>query len=146
MQEKQNVDLIKRVYEAFGKGDIDTIIGSLADQLVWRFDAPSVIPYAGEYKTPDQVKAGFFGSLASTQKDYALKTDEFITQDDKVIMLGSYGATVNATGKRFDLSLVHVWTVQDGKVKSFVNFTDTAKVAEAYSVEGAAAPLTWNPA
>jgi uncharacterized protein len=143
MQEQQNIDLIKRVYEAFGKGDIDTIIGSLADQLVWRFDAPSVIPYAGEYKTPDQVKEGFFASLASTQKDYALKTDEFVAQDDKVIMVGSYGATVNATGKRFDLALVHVWTIQDGKVKRFVNFTDTAKVAEAYSLEGASAPLTW---
>ena len=83
MQQQQNIDLIKRAYEAFGKGDIDTIIGSLADQLVWRFDAPSVIPYAGEYKTPDQVKEGFFASLASTQKDYVLKTDEFIAQDDK---------------------------------------------------------------
>jgi ketosteroid isomerase-like protein len=71
MQEQQNIDLIKRVYAAFGKGDIDTIIDALADQLTWRFwrfDVPSVIPYAGEYKTPEQVKAGFFGSLASTQK------------------------------------------------------------------------------
>ena len=133
MQEQQNIDLVKRLYEAFGKGDIDTIIGSLANQLVWRFDAPLVIPYAGEYKTPDQVKEGFFGSLASTQNDYALKTDEFIAQDDKLIMVGSYGATVNDTGKRFDLPLVHVWTIQDGKVKCFVNFTDTAKVAEAYA-------------
>jgi uncharacterized protein len=142
MQEQQNVDLIKRFYTAFGKGDIDAIINSLADQLIWQFEAPSVIPYAGQYKTPDQVKEGFFGSLVSTQKDYALKTDEFVAQDDKVIMVGSYGATVNATGKRFDAALVHVWTIQDGKVKRFVNFTDTAKVAEAYSVEGGAPP-TW---
>ena len=72
------------------------------------------------------------------------KTDEFIAQDDKVIMLGSYGATVNATGKRFDLPLVHVWTIQDGKVKRFVNFTDTTKVAEAYGAEGGVPP-TWKP-
>jgi uncharacterized protein len=137
MQEQQNINLIKNLYEAFGKGDIDTIIGSLADPLVWRFDAPSAIPYAGEYKTPQEVKEGFFGSLASTQKDYALKTNEFIAQGDKVIMLGSYGATVNATGKRFDLPLVHVWTIRNGKVERFLNFTDTANVAEAYSVENA---------
>ena len=55
---------------------------------------------------------------------------------------GSYGAIVNATDRRFDLPLVHVWTLQDGKVKRFVNFTDTAKVAEAYSVEGGVTP-TW---
>jgi ketosteroid isomerase-like protein len=48
-------------------------------------------------------------------------------------MVGGYGATVTATGKSFDLPLVHVWTIQNGKVKRFVNFTDTAKVAEAYT-------------
>jgi uncharacterized protein len=132
MQEQQNIDLIKRVYAAFGKGDIDTIINSLADQLVWRFDAPATIPYAGEYKTPGEVKEGFFARLASTQKDYALKTDEFVAQDNSVIMVGSYGATVNDTGKRFELALVHVWAVENGKITRFVNFTDTAGVAQAY--------------
>lgn len=133
MQEQQNIDLVKKLYAAFGKGDIETIIDHLADQLIWRFDAPSVVPYAGEHDTPDQVKAGFFQPLASTQKNHALSADEFIAQDDKVIMVGRYGATVTSTGKSFDLPLVHVWTVQNGRVKRFVNFTDTAKVAEAYT-------------
>jgi uncharacterized protein len=130
MQAQQNIDLIKKPYEAFGKGDIDTIIDHLDGQLVWRFDAPSVIPYAGEHDTPNKVREGFFRPLANTQREYALRTDEFIAQDDKVIMVGGYGATVTATGKSFDLPLVHVWTIQNGKVKRFVNFTDTAKVAE----------------
>jgi ketosteroid isomerase-like protein len=133
MQEQDNIDLIKKLYAAFGEGNIETIIKHLADQLVWRFDAPSVIPYAGEHGTPQQVKERFFATLASTQKDYSLGTDEFIAQGDRVIMVGSYGATVKSTGKRFDLPLVHVWTIQNGKVKRFVNFTDTAKVAEAYA-------------
>lgn len=72
---------------------------------------------AGEYQTSGQVKEEFFGSLASTQKDYALKTDEFIAQDDKVIMVGSYGATVNATGKRFD-PLVHGARLDDPRGQS----------------------------
>ena len=99
MQEQQNIDLVKKLYEAFGKGDIDTIIDHLAGQLDWRFDAPSVILYAGEHDTPDKVREGFFCPLASTQRDYALKTDEFIAQDDKVIMVGGYRATVISTGR-----------------------------------------------
>ena len=81
MSEQQNVDLVKKLYGAFGKGDIETIVQNLADPLVWRFDAPSVIPYAGEYNTPDQVKGGFFQALASTQKDHGLTAEEFIAQD-----------------------------------------------------------------
>jgi ketosteroid isomerase-like protein len=133
MQEQQNIDLVKKIYGAFGKGDIETIIDHLADQLVWRFDAPSVIPYAGDHDTPDQVRVGFFGALARTQKDHSLRTDEFVAQDDNVIMIGRYGAMVTSTGKSFNLPLVHVWTVQNGKINRFVNFTDTAKVAEAYT-------------
>jgi hypothetical protein len=63
-------------------------------KLVWRFDAPSVIPYAGEKDNPDQVRQKFFIPLADTQKDHKLSADEFIAQDDKVIMVGRYGATV----------------------------------------------------
>jgi uncharacterized protein len=132
MQENQNIDLVKKLYGAFGKGDIDTIIDHLAGQLVWRFDAPSVIPYAGGLDTPNQVKERFFGPLATTQKDHSLRTDEFIAQDDNVIMIGRYGATVIATGKHFDLPLLHVWTIQNGQVKRFLNFTDSASVVEAY--------------
>jgi ketosteroid isomerase-like protein len=55
------------------------------------------------------------------------------TQTHPYTLVGGYGATVTATGKSFDLPLVHVWTIQDGKIKRFVNFTDTAKVAEAYT-------------
>ena len=119
--------------DAIRKAERGWVVDELRDHLIWRFDAPSVIPYAGDHNTPGQVREGFFRPLANTQKDYALATDEFIAQDDKVIMVGSYGATVIATGKRFDLPLVHVWTIQDSQVKRFVNFTDTAKAADAYT-------------
>jgi ketosteroid isomerase-like protein len=107
MPEQENVDLIRRLYEAFGKRDINTIIDHLASQFVWRFDAPSTVPYAGDFKTPDEVRRGFFGSLAETQKDQALKPEEFIAHDDKVVMIGQRGghrhqqAIRCATGARF---------------------------------------------
>jgi uncharacterized protein len=102
MPEQENIDLIKRLYEAFGKGDINTILDRLAGQFVWRFDAPSTVPFAGDFKTPDEVRNGFFGSLAETQKDQALKPEEFIAHDDKVVMIGRYSAVVTATNKRID--------------------------------------------
>jgi uncharacterized protein len=122
MPELQNIDLIKKLYEAYGKGDIDTVIDHLADPFDWRFDAPSIIPFAGDQKTPDEVRRRFFGSLAESQKDQALSPQEFIAQDDKIVMLGRYSATV-----------AHVFTIQNGKITRFVNFTDTARLAEAYT-------------
>ena len=107
MLEQDNIDLIKKLYAAFGKGDIETIIDHLADQLVWRFDAPAVIPYAGEHDTPDQVKEAFFANLASTQKDYSLQTDEFIAQGDK---LSWWGATARRERPR-ESGLTFRWSM-----------------------------------
>ena len=132
MPEQENVDLIRRLYEAFGKGDINTIIDHLASQFVWRFDAPSSVPFAGDFKTPDEVRRGFFGSLAETQKDQAVKPEEFIARDDNVVVIGRYSAVVTATNKRIDVPLVHVFTIQNGKVTRYLNFTDSATIAEAY--------------
>jgi hypothetical protein len=73
--EQQNIDLIKGLYEAFGKGDIDPIIDHLAGHFVWRFDAPPTIPFAGDYKTPIRSSPWFFGSLAETQTDRVLNPE-----------------------------------------------------------------------
>ncbi|HZC35401.1 MAG TPA: hypothetical protein VE242_07295, partial [Chthoniobacterales bacterium] len=60
MPEQENIDLIKGLYEAFGKGDIDTIFSHFADRFVWRFDAPPIVPFAGDFKTADEVSRGHF--------------------------------------------------------------------------------------
>ena len=60
------------------------------------------------------------------------QTDEFIAYEDKVAMVGRYGATVIATNKQIDVAVVHVFTIQDGKITRFLNFADTARVADAY--------------
>ena len=132
MHEQQNIDLIKKLYEAFGKGEIDTIIDHLASRFVWRFDAPPTVPFAGDFKTPDEVRRAFFGSLAESQKDQALNAEEFVAHDDKVVMIGRYSAMVTATNKRIDVAVVHVFTIQNGKITRYLNFTDSARIAEAY--------------
>jgi ketosteroid isomerase-like protein len=47
-------------------------------------------------------------------------------------VLGHYDGTVKKNGKRADSDWVHVFTVKDGKVVHFREFTDTAKFADAW--------------
>jgi ketosteroid isomerase-like protein len=56
----------------------------------------------------------------------------FLGSDDKVVMIGRYRAVVTAINKRIDVSVVHVFTIQSGKVTGYLNFTDSATIAEAY--------------
>jgi uncharacterized protein len=133
MNEQDNVALIKKMYDAFARGDIQTIVGSLSDDVEWVVEGPSSIPYVGHMKGQSEVQSKFFGGLAGTQEDMNLTPEDFIAQEDGVAMFGRYSAKLKATGKRFDVPIGHLFRVRNGKVSKFVNLGDTAAVAEAYS-------------
>jgi ketosteroid isomerase-like protein len=132
MNEQENIALIQRMYEAFGRGDIRTIVENLTDDVEWIAEGPSSVAYFGKMNGPAEVQAKFFGGIASTQEDMKLTTEDFLAQGDGVAMFGRYSARVKATGKQFDAALGHLFRIRDGKVSKFVNLGDTAAVAAAY--------------
>jgi len=131
MNGKSNTTLIQDVYAAFGRGDVPTILNSLAPNVEWTFDGPETIPYAGRKTGPGEV-VKFFEALAATQEQQRLTIDEYIADGDNVVTIGRYAALVKTTGKRFDSPVVHVFTVRDGKIVRFLDFADTAMMADAY--------------
>ena len=45
MPSAENLATIKGLYEAFGKGDLETILGAVADDVDWAVDAEPVAPW-----------------------------------------------------------------------------------------------------
>lgn len=134
----ENIAVIKKVYDAFGRGDVQAILDSLTPDVEWQFDAPAVIPYSGRRRGPADV-AGFFVAIAATEENPLLETSEFMASGDEVITLGIYSGTVKASGKSYSVRLAHIFTLRDGKIARFLNFLDTAAMADAHSVSAAGA-------
>lgn len=132
MNEQANATLIRRMYDAFAKGDVQTILDHLTDDVEWITEGPDVIPYTGRQVGLAQVR-GFFDALAETQEDMKLTTDQIVAQGDNVATLGRYSGTIKATGRRFDTPIGHFFTIRNGKVSRFVDLIDTAAMASAYS-------------
>lgn len=131
MNEKANSDLILKMYDAFSKGDIQTILDSVSTDVEWTTPGPEIVPYCRTYRGPREV-ADFFKELAATQRNQKLTTDEVIAQGNKVVTVGRYSADVAATGKHFDTIICHVFTVENGRVTRFLDMADSAMVADAY--------------
>ena len=74
----------------------------------------------------------FFKLVGETQSAVAFTQDEFHAAGDTVVVLGNYRWTVRKTGKPADADFVHVFTLKDGKVTAFREFTDTAQFAQAW--------------
>lgn len=137
MNEQHNVGVVKDAYAAFGRGDIDAVIASLDPEVAWTVNGPRQIRLMVPRHGRDGV-AGFFKDLAEDQEVLAFEPREFVAQDDRVVALGHYSWRVRATGRIAESDWVHVFTLRDGKVRRFDEFTDSSKFAEAYGL--AAAP------
>jgi ketosteroid isomerase-like protein len=129
---EQNIALIKAIYEAFGRGEIAFILDQLADDVDWRFEGPSSIPYTGAWHKREDVQQ-FFAGIGAGEKDHKLSITEFYADGDTVFTMGRYAATSAATGLRFDAPIAHFFRVENGKITRYVDFGDTAAMAAAHA-------------
>lgn len=120
----QNTDLIRGVYEAFAKGDIPSVLDTLASDIIWTEAEGG--PYGGVSIGPDQVLQNVFMKLGAEWDGFSAIPGEFIAEGNTVVVLGDYSASFKATGKSFQAPFAHVWKLQNGKAVSFQQYTDTA--------------------
>jgi uncharacterized protein len=134
MQETQNTKVVQDAYAAFGRGDVQGILEKLDDGIVWKgvYGAGPHVPTSGERRGKAQV-GEFFKQVAQNVNFSRFEPKEFVATGDKVVALGHYTATT-PIGKKFDSDFAMVFTVRDGKVTEFQEFTDSAAVNAAYEV------------
>jgi ketosteroid isomerase-like protein len=124
-----NLNAVQKVYDAFAKGDIPTVLGFLSADIDWT--ETEGFPLAGTYHGPKAVLEGVFMRLGSEWEGFAAVPDEFIDAGDTVVALGKYSGTYKATGKSFQANFAHVWKMRDGKAFRFVQYVDTLLVNRA---------------
>jgi uncharacterized protein len=126
-----NVDLLRKLYDSFGQGDIPTVLGMMSPGIRW-YQAESN-PYrpSGEvWVGPDTVLNNLFARIGSEWDGFAVHPKAFYGAGDTVVVEGRYTGTFKPTGKRLDCQMCHVWDVKDGKVTRFQQYVDTAKLHE----------------
>ena len=138
MSEQQNIALIQNALEAFGRGDVETILDYCTSDCEFYCPGPTVIPYAGTKRGRAEILS-YFDGLIGTQTDPKLTIEEFVAQADTVVAIGRYRANIKATAKTIDSPVVLTFKVQDGKIVRHMVIGDTAALAESYTTSAAAA-------
>jgi ketosteroid isomerase-like protein len=136
MSEQANVQVVKDAYAAFLRGDVQGILDRVSNDVEWV--AADVEPVAGTYRGKAEV-AQFFQRVNETAEYPLFEPREFIAQGDRVVTLGRYRGISRNTGREFDCEWAMVFTLTDGKVSRFQEFTDTAKVVVALAGSASAA-------
>src|SRR5437868_5301873 len=110
---EQNINIVKEAYAAFNRADINGVLDLLTDDVDWHTPDVEGAPFYGK-KRGKSGATEFFQGIGSSETPSAFEQHEFIASGDKVVVLGRWAATVNATGRSWDSELVHVFTIRDG--------------------------------
>jgi uncharacterized protein len=130
MPAASNQSIVQSMYESFAKGDIPAVLARLADDIVWEGTPSPELPYSGIRRGKPAVLE-FFAGVG--QVDVSLfEPLEYFTSGNTIIALGRWAGNVRKTGKSFQTNWAMVWDFENGKVKRFRDYEDTAPTAAAF--------------
>jgi ketosteroid isomerase-like protein len=127
----QNIEKIKKVYEAFTNRDINAILNLLSPDVEWGEPDNPYNPAAG-------TRHGHKGFLEwlevgrQSEEIVVLEPKKFLTDNDTVAVVGYTKCIAKPTGKSYETDFVHLVTLKDGKIIRFQEFFDTYAAAEAF--------------
>jgi len=112
MEPHQNVAIMKRAYEAFNTGDMNTLT-ELMDETIWHLPGRSSM--AGDYQGTGATLA-YFGKLAQ-ETDGTFRAELLhMAADGDNRVVGIQRSTADRSGKHLDVANCIVFELKDGKV------------------------------
>ena len=126
---RENVEAIKRGYEAFAEGNLDAIF-ELLDPTVVIADEES-FPEEGDFHGHE----GFIDVVARQMEvwdNWSLKVERVIDLDEEdVLVLHRQCGTAKASGIYLEQPMGHVWTLRNRRVVRLVTYGSYEEALEA---------------
>ena len=130
----ENVETVRGMYEAFGRGDIPHVLGQMEQSIEWNEAENFIYADRNPYVGPQAILEGVFARLGTEWESFAVTPEEWLDAGNRVVVLGTYSGTNKATGKRVRAQFAHIWSVKEGRVVRFQQYTDTKQFAEAVTL------------
>jgi ketosteroid isomerase-like protein len=125
----ENVDVLKKGYDAFNSGDGETLAEVFADDVRWEGSEDDRVPGGGTFDGRDDV-LGALGRATEPFESFSSQPDEFLEEGETVVVLGhTEGRT--KSGNDVKVPFVHIWRMSDGTIQRGQVLTDTAVLLRA---------------
>ena len=113
MRADENAAIMRRAYEAFNTGDINTLIELFDEGVVWHLPGRSSM--AKDYQGREATLA-YFGQIAQeTGGTFRAELQRLLADDDDRVV-GIQRSTADRDGKHLDVADCIVFTLKDGRV------------------------------
>jgi ketosteroid isomerase-like protein len=122
------IETIKKIYAAFGRGDVPTILDQLAENVDWNNQgtAGRELPWHGNFTGRGNVPK-FFAAIGEHLDIPVFEPKEFLQTGNNVAVRLHLEMVMKKNGKKAVFDSIHFWTFDpSGKVCAYRHFNDTA--------------------
>ena len=109
----EDAELVRRGYEAFNAGDMETLTGLFDENASWH--SPGRSPIAGDYVGRDAAFEQFGRYGGETGGTFKAEL-RFVVADDEGRAVGIHHNSAQRNGKQLDVDCCLVFEIKDGKV------------------------------
>jgi uncharacterized protein len=125
----RNVEVVKHVYDRFAQGDAAAILATFSDAVEFRLAEghpyqPSGQPWIGKQAITEH----FFKKAGPEWEGWSVAIESTLETADAVIVECRYHGRYKPTGQTMNVQVCHVWRFAEGKVTSFHQYLDTARL------------------
>jgi hypothetical protein len=115
-----NEDLLRRGYEAFASGDMNTVLALFDDDIVWHIGGSNQT--SGDYRGHQEVM-GYFGKLMELSGgSFHLDVHDIVANDTHgVALVTTHG---QRDGQTIAVRAANIWHLADGKATEFWVFAE----------------------
>lgn len=113
-------ETLRTVYDAFAKGDIETVMGLYTDDIQFHVSGRS--PVSGSYSGKDEV-LGLYGKMVELSGGtFRVEALDILANDEHGVVLTMERG--QRDGKTLENRAVHVWEMRDGKCAQFRGYNE----------------------
>jgi ketosteroid isomerase-like protein len=78
----ESVEVVRGVYEAFGRGDVGAVLGAMTDDVEW--SEAEGMPYGGVYRGGNAIAQSVLVPITTDLADFSVTPEEFLLSGDTV--------------------------------------------------------------
>ena len=129
---QENVEIIRRLNEAWAAGDLTAALEFMHPAIVWR--EPPEQPSSAEWHGHAGVEQSIRGWVG-VWDDWRYEFEELTDAGDHILQTGSQSGRGKGSGARVASHLFHVWTLRDGLVVEMQMFMQREQALEAVGLQ-----------
>ena len=128
---QQNVQAMRGLYEAFSRGDLNTLEEGLSRNILWNEAENSLYSAGNPYRSFAAIRDGVLLPPTRDYDDFRVDVEQMLDAGDTVVTTGRYRGRNKETGKDLSAQFCHLLHVdENGKLDRVQEYVDTLQEAE----------------